>query len=163
LYSIGTRWQMNKLLKYLNRYFPRTIESVGSVVGDGFVGNFKETYLVGQYVLIKGSILSDGVYKLTGVSPTKLTVSDFLEPESTGLITIFGLAIPRELIALEAKIQAYTSKEGVASESIDDYSVSYKDGSGWQTAFKSELNAWRIMYSDLDPIMSKYRWQDRWC
>jgi len=154
---------MNKLLKYLNRYFPRSVERVTAIVADGFEGNFKETYLVGQYILIKNSILSDGVYQLTAVSPTKLTVAESLQAESTNLIALFGLAIPREVVALQAKIEAYTSNEGIASESIDDYSVSFQDGSGWQTAFKNELNAWRVMYSDLDPIMSKFRWQDRWC
>jgi hypothetical protein len=154
---------MDKLLKYLNRYWPRSIEQVTAIAADGFEGNFSETYLVGQYILIKNSILSDGVYQLTAVSPTKLTVAEPLQAESTNLIILFGLAIPREVIALQAKINAYTSNEGIASESIDDYSVSFQDGSGWQTAFKSELNAWRVMYSDLDPIMSKFRWQDRWC
>lgn len=152
---------MDKLLKYLNRYWPRSMEGVKSIATDGFNGTFTETYLVGQYVMIKGSILSDGIYKLTGVSPTKLTIADVLQVESSTLITIIGLAVPKEIIALEAKISAYKGTEGVASESIDDYSVSYQDGSGWQNAFKNELNAYRLMFSDLDVFVSRCR--DRWC
>jgi hypothetical protein len=154
---------MDKLLKYLNRYWPRSIESVASISADGFNGTFTETYLVGQYVMIKGSILSDGIYKLTDVSPTKLTIADVLQAESSTLITIVGLAIPKDVVALQAKIEAYKGTEGVASESIDDYSVSYQDGSGWQKAFKNELNAYRLMFSDLDRFVVRYNWQDRWC
>jgi len=154
---------MNKLLKHLNRYWPRSIERVVEIVPDGFVGKFTDDYLVGQYVLIKNSIMSDGVYRLTGVSPTKLTVAEVLTAESTQLISIYGLAIPREIIALNAKIEAYKGAEGIASESIDDYSISYKDGSGWQVAFRSELIVYRLMYSDLDSFTANHRWQDRWC
>jgi hypothetical protein len=147
---------MDKLLKYLNRYWPRSIEGVTSISADGFNGTFAETYLVGQYVMIKGSILSDGIYKLTAVSPTKLTIADVLQVESSTLITITGLAIPRDVIALEAKISAYKGTEGVASESIDDYSVSYQDGSGWQKAFANELNAYRLIFSDMDVFCKRW-------
>ena len=154
---------MDKLLKHLNRYWPRTLERVIEIVADGFVGEFKEAYFVGQYILIKNSIMSDGVYKLIGATPTKLTVAEVLTPESTQLISMYGLAIPRDVIALNDKIEAYKGTEGIASESIDDYSISYKNGSGWQVAFKDELNAYRLMFSDMDGFDQRYRWQDRWC
>ena len=154
---------MEKLLRYLNRYYPRSIESVTSVVADGLEGNFTERYVVGQYVMLMGTIMSDGIYQLTGVSPTKLTVGEPLTAESDDLIAVVGLSIPKEIIALNAKIEAYKGSEGLASESIDDYSVSFKDGSGWQVAYAKELQAYRVMYSDLTPFLGKYRWQDRWC
>jgi hypothetical protein len=154
---------MDKLLKYLRRYWPKTIEKVTSIVSDGIEGDFKEKYVVGQYVLIKNSIVNDGVFKITGFTTSKITLDGTFSPEEDDLIMVIGLAIPRDVIRLETEIRAYKGKEGLSSESIDDYSVGFKDGSGWQNAFKSELNQYRLMYEDLSVFLGKYRWQDRMC
>lgn len=154
---------IEKVLKYLNHYYPISIEGVTEIVSDGLVGTFNETYAVGQYVYVKCSILNDGVYQITAKTPTKLTLSETLLAEDTDGMFVYGLAIPRDLLKLIAEIQTYGEKEeGLSSESIDDYSVSFKDGSGWQATFRSKLAGYRNVYSDLDTVVTNRNWQNRY-
>lgn len=149
---------VESVLRYLNRYFPRSAETLIAVVADGVTGNFTQNYVVGQYILIKDTILNDGVYKITTVASNKLTLDATLMPETTSAI-VYGLAIPRAVLDLATEISAYTGVEGVSSEKIDDYSIAYTGGSGWQSAYKSRLASWRSVYLDLETFT--LGWQNR--
>lgn len=139
---------LGNMLKYINRNFVVRCDSVTSIVADGVLGSFVD-YVVGQYVYIRGSLLNDGVYKITAVSTSKLTLDEALTAEATShLKTVYGLGIPKALLALAVKIGAHTQTAGIASESIDDYSVSYTDSS-WAGAYAKELQSWRVPFSDL--------------
>jgi hypothetical protein len=61
---------------------------------------------------------------------------------------LFALAVPSEFISLVEDISTYSNMEtvGLASESLGDYSVSYKDSSDWQSAFRNKLKAYRRMF-----------------
>lgn len=131
---------LNQILKHLKNYFetPKFIEN-DFIIENGTIANLP--FLENQYVLIKGSILNDGIYKipLTGLK----------NEQFKGVI--IGLAIPNEVIELETKIKAYVDKNPASvyiSESFGGYSYSKatdKNGqiASWQDVFKKELNIYR--------------------
>lgn len=114
---------------------------------DGISGDFYKTYVVGQYVWIKNSVVNDGVYQITKIEGSKITLDGAFTLINTN-ISLFALAVPREFIELVNKISTYSNSEtvGLASEGLGDYSVSYKDGSDWQSAFRNKLKAYRRMF-----------------
>ena len=157
---------IEQVLKEINRYFPRTVETLKEVEVDGLIGNFKERYAVGQHVLVKGTIMSDGVYTITAVSPTKLTVDATLTAEVVGdreYSAVFGLAIPAEVLRLAAEIETADSGTGggVSSETLGKYSVSYAGDGSWQSKYRSALNQWRLPYSDINTFVKTLNWQNR--
>lgn len=108
----------------------------------------------GQYIRIVDSTLNDGVYKF----PDEL---EMLSPEEfTG--SVWGMAVPLEVISLAEDIEKWQSKYGdiesaamspYNSESFSGYSYSKStgtySGSGesqagtWQGVFRARLNLWR--------------------
>lgn len=104
----------------------------------------------GQYFRIVGSVFNDGVYEypVTGLK------------DETFNGAVWAMAIPAEVIALDAKISEWVAKYcGVDSSNLSPYQsesfggYSYSKGSGssdgggsgntWQNMFKSELDNWR--------------------
>lgn len=161
-----------EIMKSINNHFARSIESKDyEIVADGIVGSFTESYVAGQYVWITGSLINDGVYKLTAVASNKLTTEEALMPENTSntLICVYGLAVPRDFLQLVTDIETWAAKnvgkEGVASESIDSYSISFADGgkgASWINAFSSRLSRYRRMYDDDKRLKySTLNWQRR--
>lgn len=148
---------IEKVLHYLNHFYPHTVETVKGVEVDGIT--VKKDYIVGQYIYIKDSIMNDGIYKITTITGNKINLDLTAEPTT---ITVYALAIPKSLLNLTTEIEAYGEKdESLSSESIDDYSVSFKNGSGWEKAFASKLAPYKRVYSDLERI--ERNWQNRWC
>lgn len=103
----------------------------------------------GQFFRIVGSIFNDGVHQYP----------DYGMADETFDGTIWPMAVPTAVLALDNDIEAWQTKNGDAaaspfmSESFGGYSYS-KGSSGasnggtgtivtWQTAFKSRLNQWR--------------------
>ena len=96
--------------------------------------------LEGQYFLVEGSVLNDGVH----------LYNESLKDETfTGAIV--PLAVPNDFLLLVKEIKEYTENDKPGpfqSESFGGYSYSrYTDGKGgladWTTVFKRRLNAWR--------------------
>lgn len=150
---------LDQVMTHIKNHFARSIESRAfEIVADGIVGIFSEKYVVGQYVWVKRSFINDGVYKITGITATKLTLDATLQPENTGeLIYLFGLAPPKDFLTVVTEIENFKSKDGVTSESIDDYSVSYGgNGGGWASVFKDKLSPWKRMYDDDYNMIGQY-------
>lgn len=106
-----------------------------------------------QYFRIIGSTFNDGVWQYKGEA-----ITDFVDETFDGGVWL--MAVPREVIALSADIDAwktkYMSADSVAmspfqSESFGGYSYSKKTGGSgngggdfsWQNAFASQLDQWR--------------------
>ena len=99
--------------------------------------------LEGQYFLIEGSILNDGVYQYP--------VTDLKDETFTGAIC--GMAVPKDFLDLVEEIAAYNEKfkssdNGYVSESFGGYSYTKAtDSNGnvasWKSAFATRLNAYR--------------------
>ena len=146
---------INKVLNYLKHYYPVDIDSnIFEIVNDGIIGDFNYTALVGQYININGSILNDGVYKITEISSNKITVdsSTLIPEDSSVFINIIYLAIPKSLLDLIVEIKTYidgqSTSANIKSESQGNVSITYVNGSDWQSAFKTQLSSYRNIYDD---------------
>jgi len=147
--------KISEIMREANRYFPRTYENLSLVfaaTGKTITGVFAETYIAGQYIYIQHSVLNDGVYTIVTASSTVITVAETLRSE-TNKVNFYGLQPPRDFIDLVAEIDAYTSKDGVSSEKIDDYSVTFEKEGGWKTAFKARINTYRRFNPDLGELI----------
>ena len=104
--------------------------------------------LEGQYFLVSGSVMNDGLHQW----PAELNDEEFFGE-------VKALAVPRAVIDLAARVEEWQAKYGKAaespyqSESFGGYSYTKASGGGsqngsqggytWQSAFRSELNRWR--------------------
>ena len=142
---------LNELCRELKNWFEVSKEFGTFTIVDGHISgiNIAEN----QYFRIVGSIFNDGVYQYKADGVEGLTDEVF----SNGAIWL--LAIPKEVINLAVKINAwrakYDSVDSAAlspfnSESFGGYSYS-KSGSAsngtnpnaWQSVFADELKRWR--------------------
>lgn len=90
----------------------------------------------GEYIKIEGSSLNNGVYEYP--------VSGLRDEEFTGAIV--ALAPPADFLKLVEEIEEYTKKYNATpyqSESFGGYSYTKSEKDGWESAFKTRLNAWR--------------------
>ena len=160
-------------MDYCKNYFVFSCEAEAfEIVADGIVGTFSDTYVVGQYVSIDDSFVNDGVYKITAVSATKLTLDATLTAENTGdTIYVFGLKVPNAFVTIVDNITTYnaTSTKGVKSESQGNRSVSYGSAAGdgnssWQSVFSGDLTPFMRMFSDKRTYYKQYNMNTKeWC
>jgi hypothetical protein len=137
--------------------FGEKVEADGLKVSDAGI------FMAGAYVYVVGSVMNDGVYKILSIdeATNKLTLEGALQAEMIERkYRVYLLGIPKPLIDLVDEISAYNTNNpnGVKSESLGDYSVSYggsgEDGS-WKSVFKSRLAPYRKAYLNLP---SRTRW-----
>jgi hypothetical protein len=131
---------LEEILAHINNYFVIDVYEGGYEISNGtislpFLSN-------NQYFKISGSIFNDGVYKYPE--------TNLIDESFTGYI--LALAIPKDLIALEAKINTFcinNPASAFTSESFGGYSYSKATNSNsgsaadWTNVFRSELNRWR--------------------
>lgn len=101
-------------------------------------GKLSLPLLEGQYYIVHGSVLNDGLHQY----------GDVLKDETfTGCI--HACNIPQAFIDLADEIDEWREKYETpfTSESFEDYSYSKTSGKSgavtWQESFRSRLNAWR--------------------
>ena len=143
---------IKQVMDSINNHFVNDWEHNSyEIVSDGVTGTFSCTYLVGMYILIEHSYLNNGVYEITGVTSSKITVDATLKAENTNdSMTLYALTPPADFISIVSEITNFDEKGlGVNSESIDDYSVTYEDDGSWQSVYKNKLNQYRRVYTDL--------------
>lgn len=149
---------LNSVLEYLNNYFFRYTLGVKSYTftrdvtftsANTLTGDFTSTFLVGEYILIEDTRLNNGVYLITAIDDTTITIDATLDitidTESEIECTLTKLFIPKPLISLIAEIKTYdaSTTSGLVSESQGSRSVSYATMSGWKTAFGSQLSGYK--------------------
>lgn len=140
---------LNEICRELRNWFDRekpkmygrfTIAS-GKITDSTFLAVIHEN----QYFRIVGSVFNDGIYKYDN----ELNLED-----ETFDGAIWLLAIPQEIIDLDAEVTAWIAKYGDAvstpynSESFGGYSYSKATSASgtvesWQSAFAAKLNLWR--------------------
>lgn len=153
---------IGQVMREVNRHWPRSYENITltfSAAASTITGEMTETYLAGQYIMIDCSVLNDDVYKIASVSvvgdDTILTVNEGLQSE-VATARLFGLMPPKDFLELVTEIDTYKAsgnKEGITSESIDDYSVSYGSGGGWRDTFRKRLDVYRQAFGDTEAFM----------
>lgn len=129
-----------EIMREIRNFFPASCHSGTFTIENGIIS--PECVSEGQYFLVEGSILNDGVWKY---GTDELTDEAF-----TGYITL--LAPPKAFLALVSEIKTYQCKYGEAgpytSESFGGYSYTKAAGTNgtpasWQDVFRSRLNIWR--------------------
>lgn len=126
--------------KYIKNFFVSSIKSGVYTIEDGTIDL---PLIDGQYFLIEGSVLNDGVYQYP--------VTGLRDEAFNG--TIVGMSIPQEFLDLVKEIEAYNEKSSqdsglYVSESFGGYSYTKAtDSNGnvasWKSAFANRLNLWR--------------------
>jgi hypothetical protein len=130
---------MEQYLKICNNYFEVSAEQGTYTVSCAGEITVKGKYAKGQYIRVMGSLVNDDVYEIVNLYDDKIVVRGNQQETFDGIIV--GLAIPKSFKDLAAEIKLYQDKHpdtGILSESIPNYSVSYKDG-GFLSVFASEL------------------------
>lgn len=130
-----------QLMRYCRNYFPASHGNISGIVKiEG--GAIDLLHLLpGQYYIIEGSVLNDGLHR-EGDALTDETFEGDVTP----------LAIPKAFQELAERIEEWSAKGGepsaYVSESFDGYSYSRATGSDggqltWQDAFRKEISVWR--------------------
>lgn len=145
---------LNEVLRALNNYFYEYTlnaknhsytKDITFTSNNGLAGDFADTFIIGEYIYIEDSRLNDGVYLITEIDDTTITIDATLDitisTEAEISCDITKLYIPKSLIALISEIKTYNtnSTTGAASESQGGRSISYDGGSSWQKAFSGRL------------------------
>jgi hypothetical protein len=135
---------LHDICLHVNNFFKQIQETTKLEFSGNKITGMNTIFLVGQYVYVEGSLLNDGVYKITAVGNKEITIDADLETE-TNTCTIFGLAIPKAFIELANEIINEGKVAGnIKSESVSRYSVTYAgDGSDWIKTYKNSLDKWR--------------------
>lgn len=127
------------VMRHIRNFFVKGEKIRGDFHVEG--GTISLPLLDGQYFLLEGSVLNDGVYRNPAVG---MTDEDFC-----GVVT--PLAPPQDFISLCNEIEEYNSKvpaTAFTSESFGGYSyqrATDKEGNiaGWQSAYKKRLDVYR--------------------
>lgn len=145
---------LNELCGYLRNYFEEKIYAGDFTITSGIISGNDMDLLENQYIRIVGSRLNDGVYKYKSAGITGLSDEAF-----SG--AVWSLAIPKEVVAIDAEIDAWQAKYGgvdsaamspFSSESFGGYSYTKAQGfastgggmlTDWQSLFASRLSQWR--------------------
>ena len=135
-----------EIMQDVNNFFVVESEKINvEITSTTLIGDFENEYISGQYVLLQNSLLNDGVYKITNVTATILTLDATLQAEDTErIMCLSALKIPPSFLNLANEIIANGSNEGVQSESVSRYSVTYGEGGkSWTSVYKKALDRWR--------------------
>ena len=151
---------IEEVLAYLNNYFVyshapsifidcnATAKTITLADTDYTWDDYALDPKVDQYIRIVGTRLNDGVYKVTMVDTTSVTVDATLideeSDEDLNYVTIYELAIPQTLIDLVDEMIAEGSvAENIKSEKLGPHSITYDSSSSIFGKFKSRLKRWR--------------------
>lgn len=135
---------LGEVLRTLNNWFEVPGKRLtGRFAVEGSALSLPDGWLLeGQYFLVSGSILNDGLHQW----PAELKDEEFFGE-------VKALAVPQAVIDLAARIEEWQTKYGKAAESpyqsqtAQGVSITTKQGAsgeyGWRDAFRAEMNRWR--------------------
>ena len=150
---------LEEVLAYLNNYFvyahapsifidcDSTAKTISLADTDYTWDDYALDPKVDQYIRVEGSRLNDGVYKVTAVDTTSVTVDTTLideeSDEDLDHVTIYELAIPQTLLSLVTGMIAWSGTNNVKSEKLGPHSITYDKPVTVFTSFESRLKRWR--------------------
>lgn len=139
---------MEEILNYINNYFAISKEENNFNINNNAI-QVRGNYLQGQYIKLEGSILNDGIYKVETLVDNTITIVGAINEEFKG--TIYGLAIPKEIIGLSKKFEE--QKEKIVSSVYDSESFG-------EYSYTLAKNSKGEVYTAIDTIrndLKKYR------
>lgn len=139
-----------ELMRECHNFFDISEEQGNFTIQDSII-NINKNYLIGQYILVTGSILNDGVYLL---NDKLYTLVNSVDEEFNGIV--YGLRIPKDFIKLSEEIEKFIADNpttNITRESFGNYSSSKAQGKNgiitWQEQFASRLNPYRRMFHNI--------------
>ena len=144
------------MFRECRNFFNKT-EEIGEFELVGGKIELSGAYLVGQYILIAGSVLNGPVRKITAVDGNIFTL-DGIYPDESFTGVVYGLRVPLAFLELAAKVSEFVKGAGgppkYVSESVigvHSYTVATKDGVPlvWQDAFKNDIAPFRRMFTNI--------------
>lgn len=145
---------VGQVMRSIHNFFESGYRATSYTITNGVISP-GELLAPGMYIAIVGSVFHDGVWKLGN----GLTLTD--HPESAPNETFYGrvwfLHPPKDFLdtcADIARFSAETPVSAVQSESMEPYSVTYKNGKNggvltWQEAYADELRPYYHMFSEV--------------
>jgi len=150
---------IEEVLAYLNNYFvythapsifidcDATAKTITLADTDYTWDDYALDPKVDQYIRVEGSRLNDGVYKVTAVSETSVTVDTTLideeSDEDLDHVTIYELAIPQTLLSLVTEMIAWSGTNNIKSEKLGPHSITYDKPVTVFSSFEGRLKRWR--------------------
>lgn len=150
---------LEEVLAYLNNYFvyahapsifidcDATAKTITLADTDYTWDDYALDPKVDQHIRVEGSRLNDGVYKVTAVDTTSVTVDATLideeSDEDLDHVTIYELAIPQKLLSLVTEMIAWSGTDNVKSERLGPHSITYDKPVTVFNSFESRLKRWR--------------------
>ena len=147
----GDLMTIYQIMNYINNFFVITNEANTFTLTSNkiyYEDGFEESYVTGQYVLIKNSIGGDGVYKVISVTSDSIFLdTTFSVTESTRNIDVYGLAVPPDFIALVNKIIAKLDSTDYGTKRVrrGDTEIEYEDISAVLKQYNKYLSPYRKM------------------
>jgi len=144
---------MLSVMREVRNFFEYTAE-IGEFEIVNSIITLTDDYLLGQYILITGSILNDGLYLL---HDDLYTLDVVIDEKFTGIV--YGLRVPRDFVDLSNEIIEFNKKAGInsdlVSESFGTYSyrvATTSDGmrAGWIDVFADRLREFRHMFTTIN-------------
>ncbi|CAM4186177.1 phage head-tail connector protein [Paenibacillus alkaliterrae] len=127
-----------------------SFDATTKAILDSAGGFVLRKFAPGIQIVVEGSLLNDGVYKINTVTATQLTLTpeSVLKAESAGeYVTITMVSYPASLkldvASMISFAMAKANKEGIQSESLGDYSVTFTDASTYPGVILSRLRPYR--------------------
>lgn len=138
------------VMRSCNRYFAICKNYGTFTIINNTINNMTGNYIVGAYIMISGSFLNDGVYKITDYANDIITVDEVLTDEAF-CGDVVKLKVPKDFVELSTEIIAYVdANQGaiastVKSESIPNYSYTLKDDVTYKAIFSDRLSTFRTL------------------
>lgn len=143
------------VMREIKNFFEVSKETGTFTIQDEVLTGFKNTYPIGSYIAITGSIMSNNVYL---VNDNLMTLTGAKNEVFNGVI--YQLAPPKDFLELVKQIEEFNDSEtgtpsNVASSSFGIENISFvtdKDGivAGWQSVFGRQLHKYRKMFLNID-------------
>ena len=111
--------------------------------------------IAGQYIIVSGSILNDGLYKVASVAGFAATLDGETENEEFDG-TIYTLRVPKAFVALASEIESWKTAHPVSDLASESFPVGYsysKAGGGvggWRTAFSGVIARYMRPVNDVE-------------
>jgi hypothetical protein len=157
---------MLEVMREVRNFFDVSVERREFVLSKGKI-SLSGKYEVGQYILLTGSLLVNGVYRVAAVSrgrytldlPTGQAGGAEIDEKWAGIV--YGLAVPPEFVKLCEEIQKFDESSGnnnIVSETVIGVHswtrATRTDGSRakgvpvtWRDMYADRLNHYRRMFS----------------
>lgn len=146
---------MSEIVEFCNNYFILT-DRVGNFIYDSanvvFTSSkitYTSTIPFQQYdwIRIVGSSYNDGMYQISAISGNELTITDTLRTETIDCIVAL-VKFPIEFLNLVSTIVKNYNQQGVKSETLGDYSITYVSGET-----KQQFSRYRNLYNSFKGVI----------